>query len=331
MIENFDELFTKFSRWRNSPRPHNVRIEDRPSRARRDETGLQDPVLGSKDSEPPEVSAYLGGCSSLLTRDDVTESLDEVRSKYDEFVGLLNNTEDLDIPESYISLLKLAGQVRRPFQSQAIALISLCRMLVTEFEKDTHHTSDNLVTLEEALNATHKGLQEAIVAVAGLKTFNLDNFEEHPAYKALKSAQKYIKACHNTFALGNWSREELNIDDAVRKDKERMDWLNKLLQTRPPLAGQGKVEQLELTIAVYDESTSTSNHVHQTTFLVEGSTRLSAVRWTVAGTLTEPLRKRVRQDGEFRHVSDGDTEYELHDTVSKVAGSKKKCALRLIV
>ncbi len=59
--------------------------------------------------------------------------------------------KDLDIPKSYIELLKLAGQVRRPFHSQAVALISLCRMLVTEFEKDDTRTSDNLTTLEECV------------------------------------------------------------------------------------------------------------------------------------------------------------------------------------
>ncbi|KAH9035758.1 hypothetical protein EDB85DRAFT_1942921, partial [Lactarius pseudohatsudake] len=224
------------------------------------------------------------------------------------------NTEDLDVPKSYINLLKLAGQVRRPFHSQAVALISLCRALVTEFEKDTHRTSDNLVVLEEALNATLKA----------------DNFEDHPAYKALTGMQRYVRKCHNTFALGDWSQEELLIADAIRKDKERMDWLNRLLQTRPPLASQVKVEQIELTVAVYDGSTSKSNHVHQTTFLVEGSTRLSAVRWTVAGALAEPLRKRARLGGEFRLVSE-DTECELHDTVSQVAGSKKKYTLKLIV
>ena len=50
-----------------------------------------------------------------------------------------------------MELLKLAGQVRRPFQSQAIALLSLCRMLVTEFEKDAYRTPDNLVALEECV------------------------------------------------------------------------------------------------------------------------------------------------------------------------------------
>ncbi|KAH9017890.1 hypothetical protein EDB84DRAFT_1442629 [Lactarius hengduanensis] len=333
MIENLDELFNKVSAGDIPPDLTEFTLK----------TGLLVQGVTRLAYETPSLdpktvshlrSAPIWGAAAqlveLLTHDDVTESMDKVRVKYNEFLGLLNNTEDLDVPKSYINLLKLAGQVRRPFHSQAVALISLCRVLVTEFEKDTHRTSDNLVVLEEALNATLKALQEAIAAVAELKTFNLDNFEDHPAYKALTRAQKYVRKCHNTFALGDWSQVELLIADAIRKDKERMDWLNRLLQTRPPLASQVKVEQIELTVAVYDGSTSKSNHVHQTTFLVEGSTRLSAVRWTVAGALAEPLRKRARLGGEFRLVSE-DTECELHDTVSQVAGSKKKYTLKLIV
>ncbi len=64
---------------------------------------------------------------------------------------MLQNTKDLDVPTSHIELLKLAGQVRRPFHSQAVALINLCNGLVTEFEKDAHRTADNLTALEECV------------------------------------------------------------------------------------------------------------------------------------------------------------------------------------
>ena len=55
--------------------------------------------------------------------------------------------------------------------------------------------------MNRALNVTLKALQEAIAAVTELKIFNLDNFEDHPAYKALVRAQRYIKTCHNTFGV----------------------------------------------------------------------------------------------------------------------------------
>ncbi|KAI9449356.1 hypothetical protein BJY52DRAFT_253062 [Lactarius psammicola] len=295
---------------------------------------FQTPSLDSK-TKGHLLSAPVWGAAGQLvdvlnsTRDDGTQSMNNVRAKYDEFLNLLLNIpKGIEVPKSYIELLKLAGRVRRPFYSQAVELISLCRMLVTEFEKDTYRTQENLVPLEEALNATIKALEEASAAVKELKIFNLDNFEDHPAYKALTRAQTHIKTCYSTFGLGDWSKKELLIGDAERKDKERMDWINRLLETRPSLTSQGGAEQIELTVVVYDRSTSGS--VHQTTFPVEGSTRLSAVRWTVAGALAESLIKRARQSGEFLLLPD-DTECKLHDPVSQHAGSRKKCALRLIV
>jgi hypothetical protein len=62
---------------------------------------------------------------------------------------------------------------------------------------------------------------------------------------------------------------------------------------------------------------------------VEGSVRLSAVRWTVAGALEESTRKRVRQGGEFWLLPD--TLCKLHDSISLLAGSSKKLSLRLLV
>ena len=64
---------------------------------------------------------------------------------------------------------------------------------------------------------------------------------------------------------------------------------------------------------------------------VEGSTRLSVVRWTVAGALDDPLRKqRASQNGEFVLLPN-ETPCKLHETVSQFAGSGRRCTLRLII
>jgi len=49
--------------------------------------------------------------------------------------------------------MKQAGQVRRPFQAQAIALILLCRTLVAEFEKESRYTAYNALILEECVDS----------------------------------------------------------------------------------------------------------------------------------------------------------------------------------
>jgi hypothetical protein len=58
------------------------------------------------------------------------------------------NPEDSKIPKSYIELLKQAGNVRRPFHCQAVALTLLCRELVTKFGNERHRTAENALSLE---------------------------------------------------------------------------------------------------------------------------------------------------------------------------------------
>ena len=51
--------------------------------------------------------------------------------------------------------------------------------------------------MNRALNATLKGLEEAVDTVTELKIFNLDDLEYHPAYQALEKAHAAIKTCHD--------------------------------------------------------------------------------------------------------------------------------------
>ena len=52
--------------------------------------------------------------------------------------------------------------------------------------------------MNRALNATLKGVIEAVAAVTELKIFELNNFEGHPAYQALKESHEHIKKCHDS-------------------------------------------------------------------------------------------------------------------------------------
>ena len=118
---------------------------------------------------------------------------------------------------------------------------------------------------------------------------------------------------------------------------------------RPPLTNQENVEQIELTVEIFHALTEAPTLLHQTAckfpvvplasecvhspvirylVSVEGSVRLSAVRWTVGGALEESLKRRVRQDGVFWLLPD--TLCKLHDSISQLAGSSKKLSLRLL-
>ena len=113
----------------------------------------------------------------------------------------------------------MAWHIRRPFHSQAVALVSACYTLVTEWKLEENRSQENLILLREcvgrplailvlayyscaivmdrALNATLRGLEEALKTVTELKIFNLEDLEFHPAYQALEKAHAPIKTCHD--------------------------------------------------------------------------------------------------------------------------------------
>ncbi|KAI0271229.1 hypothetical protein BGY98DRAFT_201365 [Russula aff. rugulosa BPL654] len=172
--------------------------------------------------------------NSTLGDDKV--SMNQVRHKYDAFVMLLFNTTELPPPKSYLELMKQAARVRRPFNAQALAIIQLCRTLVNKFKEESHHTADNILPLEDACDEALKALQAAAGAVTELKIFDMAKFEDHAARKVINKAKEQIKTCFDTFGLGDaWSEHERLLYVAVEKDKKRMEDLNRVLTTRPPL------------------------------------------------------------------------------------------------
>ena len=52
--------------------------------------------------------------------------------------------------------------------------------------------------VNRALDATLKGVKEAVDAVTELKIFDLNNFEGHGAYQTLEESHEHIKKCHDS-------------------------------------------------------------------------------------------------------------------------------------
>ncbi|KAI0249092.1 hypothetical protein BJV78DRAFT_1284237 [Lactifluus subvellereus] len=264
----------------------------------------------------------------ILTNGDDKASIENIRLKYEAFLRLLRNSIDLELPKSYIELLKLAGKVRRPFHFQAVALIQLCRLLATEFEKESHHTAQNVRPLEEACDLTHKALKEIVDTVTELNIFDVADLENHPAFEALATAQHYIKICFNAFGLdGDWSGTEQLISDAVEKDKERIEEVNRALTALPPSTVQRRAALVKVYVSVIDQTTS--GLVAQVKFDIERSARLGAARWMAARGLDGQLVKRARQTGQFQLASNN-TPCDLGRSVSDFTSANDECHLKLI-
>ncbi|KAI0287752.1 hypothetical protein BC826DRAFT_738377 [Russula brevipes] len=152
--------------------------------------------------------------------------------KYHAFVETLKKLGSLALPGSYVDLMKQAGRIRRPFQAQAFALVSLCRFLADKFSSigESVVTIENVNALEEAFDSSLVALQAATRAVTELKAFDLTNLRNHDAVDAFGQAAAHIHESFKSFNLdGEWTRKQSELTTAFNKDKDRMAKLNAML------------------------------------------------------------------------------------------------------
>ncbi|KAI0067483.1 hypothetical protein BV25DRAFT_1111046 [Artomyces pyxidatus] len=139
--------------------------------------------------------------------EDDSDEVTAIREEYDEFLMLLRSIPGVELPDSYMQLMKHAGKIRRPFLAQALALVSLCRVLAKQFEETANRTAKNVYPLEDAFDETLTALQAGIDAVTEIKVFDLDTFETSDATGAFKAAQDRIKACFAHFGVRRWCHQ----------------------------------------------------------------------------------------------------------------------------
>lgn len=53
------------------------------------------------------------------------------------------------MPESFLTLMKTVGKIRRPYYGQALAYVGVCRNLAEWFNLEANKTSNNLLPLQE--------------------------------------------------------------------------------------------------------------------------------------------------------------------------------------
>jgi hypothetical protein len=76
-----------------------------------------------------------------------------ISSSNDDPCNHLQTIPDAPLPASYTQLMKQAGNIRRPYHAQAVAVISLCRFLARHYESLTkdQRTATNVEALEECV------------------------------------------------------------------------------------------------------------------------------------------------------------------------------------
>jgi hypothetical protein len=120
--------------------------------------------------------------------------------------------------------MKQAGNIRRPYFAQAVAVISLCRFLARHYESLTkeQRTATTVEPLEEYVvdlleilrppcrvdNSTRAcreslaALQVAAASVPTFKNFDMNAPEDTRVGEALVAARKEIQGCFDHFGVG---------------------------------------------------------------------------------------------------------------------------------
>jgi len=222
--------------------------------------------------------------------------------------------------------MKKVGHIRRPFQSQAIAVVMLCRFLAEKFNAlGQTAIIESSYSLEATFNNTLDVLGDAATAVADLRTFDTSNFKEHETVKAFGTALNLIEGSFKSLPLHTeWDEKKGELAAAVTKDVDRQTKLKDKLSG----CDNKTSAKVKVNVIIHEKSLD-GKQLDTTTADEEGTMRLSALRWNVAGVLeSEDKKHAARTAGTFFKESE---EIAAHSTLAEIAGSGNEVTLKLVI
>ncbi|THH18652.1 hypothetical protein EW146_g2380 [Bondarzewia mesenterica] len=265
-----------------------------------------------------------------------TPPISELEQKYEEFLELLRNIPGVKLPDSYLDLMKYAGKIRRPYHSQALALVSLCRALAKQFNLSANKVSKNVYPLEVAFDETIKALKAGMDAVTQLKASSFEDNSD--AIEAFEAAQQKIQSCFMHYGLtADWNMHKSKLDAAIENDKKRMDQLNDKLAKRPAHTPHNEAHSDMITVTLKICLGSRTGSVLRDTLEVgvRPTTRLAAIRWSAAQALSDSeIRSKTAEKSHFEPeiADDSEVPEELSlDTPISSLAEERKCNLYLII
>ncbi|KAI0067848.1 hypothetical protein BV25DRAFT_1911714 [Artomyces pyxidatus] len=264
--------------------------------------------------------------------EDDSASVTAIYEEYEGFLRVLRNIPGVELPESYTQLMKYAGKIRRPYFAQALALVSLCRLLARQFEETANRIAKNVYPLEDAFDETITALKAGIAAVSEIRTFDDNALETNDARVAFDAAKERIKECFAHFGLESmWADNEAQLTAALEKDRTRMNQVNEKFATRPPRNASDSSGLIQVNIKVCEQS-PTGRLVLETSLGVEPITRLRAVRWSAAKALeTDDFARALRQS-EFQRMGANQAfaACRLNDAIGDISQGQT-CDLTLVL
>ncbi|KAI0310872.1 hypothetical protein OF83DRAFT_1178117 [Amylostereum chailletii] len=270
-------------------------------------------------------------CLSDAQSDNEVDACEQkLREAYETFINVLKATPGLETPRSYLELMKLARDLRRPYLARSLALIILCRALVGLFNEPANHIHSNISPLETAFDESVAAVNKAIDTYKNASLTELHSVSSSDVAEAFRQAQEKIKACYTQFnATEKWENEEkAKLASAAEKDTKRLGQLQKRLE-KSPSDTVDESQLVEVTVTVHDTEAA-APAVATVKFRVEPKTRLAAISWGVCRHegLGDDYRVRARDASKFE--KDG-TIYTMDVAVEDLNISDNKCTLQLIL
>lgn len=296
-----------------------------------------------------DVAHSLFGFFHDIAEGSVAEGSDEegsdvlsklIEERFKAFLLVLRTIPDAPLPASYIQLMKQAGNIRRPYFAQAVAVISLCRFLARHYENLTkeERTAINVEPLEKACKESLTALQVAAASVPTLKNFDMNAPEDARVNGALDAARKEIQGCFDHFGLtSHWDHYERIFKQAAEKDRLRTAQLGKVLASRPSRTPDDTSVLVQVNVSVCDGS-PTGPVIKVFSVGVEPETRLRALRWYISKALGPQESTRALRDSSFlgRSIA-GSTDddslvpYRMHTAIEDIAQGAQVCDLILVL
>ncbi|KAK0193751.1 hypothetical protein F5146DRAFT_1032316 [Armillaria mellea] len=245
--------------------------------------------------------------------------LSEIQEKYSNFILLLSESfgqdlpEDIGMPEGFLKLRKLPGQIRPPYYLQTLILVQYCNLLVKHYRATKPKPSRK--HLDDAFTATVIALQGA--AKLGSQTLNGSTFDfgsmqPSEVTGAYQTATTTIQSSCSSYKI---EFDASRMHTARENDTKRLQAWKDRMKARDR---NERGAQVSIVVKFKDASRNFPPlNFSDLTTSVPSTTSLDVILWEVVSRMEPGMRDRVRSSSHFETVSPREV-LQLSDPASKI-------------
>ncbi|KAB5593132.1 hypothetical protein CTheo_3434 [Ceratobasidium theobromae] len=258
-------------------------------------------------------------------------TLAQLEAAYKVFESVLLKETPVELPKSYFRLVKMIGKIDRAYYAQSLLLLSLCREAASHFEeKKTLDVSDALEKqgvrwdYHSSRNGGQNGTQNG--GPMSESEFSATEGVENDPIKLFEQSVDDLQVCFEAIGIDNMSDLRTRLDEAQRKDNDRMQLIKEKLRAAPTAIR----ELVNVTVKVHDGSRD-GHKIAELTCNVPPHARVGYVKWNVVKQLPNPTMIETSHF-EKALVDDSQPAAEVPvDTDIKSLATDNKCTLYMVI